>query len=133
MQSRERDNPRKQIAKMRKLFPQFRGRVIANSGVVWTGTLRPLDTSTTYQVRVHHTAGEAPKVFVDAPALQKGAPHRYSDGSLCLSWHKDWSWSPQAVMAETLVPWAAMWLFFYELWIVTGEWLGPEAPHAKKR
>ena len=30
---------------------------------------------------------------------------------------------------ETIVPWTAEWIVFYELWKITGEWLGPEAPH----
>lgn len=28
------------------------------------------------------------------------------------------------LIANTIVPWAVEWLFFYEVWLVTGEWGG---------
>lgn len=34
------------------------------------------------------------------------------------------------LLAESVLPWTAEWLFYYEMWHVTGEWGGPEAPHA---
>jgi hypothetical protein len=27
-------------------------------------------------------------------------------------------------IADTIVPWAALWLVFYEYWLATGLWLG---------
>jgi hypothetical protein len=27
-------------------------------------------------------------------------------------------------LAMTVIPWISEWLYFYELWLVTGEWLG---------
>ena len=27
-------------------------------------------------------------------------------------------------LATTIVPWCSEWLFYYELWLATGEWLG---------
>ncbi len=58
-------------------------------------------------------------------------PHLYADGSLCLYWPKEWRWSRKAIIAETILPWAANWLLYYELWLDTGEWLGPSShdPH----
>jgi hypothetical protein len=32
-------------------------------------------------------------------------------------------------ISETIVPWAALWLAFYEIWLDTDHWYGPEAPH----
>lgn len=37
------------------------------------------------------------------------------------------------MIAETIVPWTALWLLYYELWLETDEWLGPEAPHQAKK
>jgi hypothetical protein len=28
------------------------------------------------------------------------------------------------LLADSIVPWASEWLFFYEFWLVTGEWDG---------
>jgi hypothetical protein len=132
MQPRQRDDPRKQIAKMRQLFPQFKYKVTAASGVIWRGWLQPQETSQSYQIRIQHTPGSAPRVYVDSPPLAEGVHHLNSDGSLCLYWPKEWRWTPQTVMAETILVWAAMWLFYYELWLEIGEWLGPEAPGSKQ-
>lgn len=51
-------------------------------------------------------------------------PHLYPNGSLCLyypdynEWHANDSW------ADSIIPWTSLWLYFFELWIATGEWLG---------
>ncbi|MDZ4258235.1 MAG: hypothetical protein U0974_02510 [Gemmatimonadales bacterium] len=42
----------------------------------------------------------------------------------------EWRWNSSASLAETIVPWAALWLYYYEAWQVTGVWYGPEAPHS---
>jgi hypothetical protein len=39
-------------------------------------------------------------------------------------------WHESIPIADTLVPWASEWLFFYELWLATGEWLG-EGEHPR--
>ena len=31
------------------------------------------------------------------------------------------------MIADTILPWAALWLVFYELWCDTGRWLGPSS------
>jgi hypothetical protein len=30
---------------------------------------------------------------------------------------------------ETIIPWTAEWLVFYELWKISGKWMGPAALH----
>lgn len=64
-----------------------------------------------------------------SPPLDPLAPHRYPDGTLCLFYPKDRSWGPRLLLADTIIPWAAEWLMFYELWQDTGVFLGQEAPH----
>ena len=27
-------------------------------------------------------------------------------------------------IADTILPWTSLWLYFYELWHATGQWLG---------
>jgi len=38
---------------------------------------------------------------------------------------------------ETIVPWACLWLYYYEVWHTTGEWLGgglhPSARRPRRR
>lgn len=28
------------------------------------------------------------------------------------------------LIADTYIPWAIEWLYYYEIWLVTGEWCG---------
>jgi hypothetical protein len=50
-------------------------------------------------------------------------PHVYRDGSLCL-YQKD-QWNDSMFVAETIVPWAIVWLAHFEVWLVDGDaWYG---------
>jgi len=119
----------KQIGLMRYHFPQLKYRGKGNQ-LKWVGPLRPRDSSPEYQLHILYTYHlYAPKVFVLDPEIVDNAPHRYADNSLCLYYPKDGSWSPQMSLAKTIVPWTIRWLTFYEVWLVTDKWFGPEAPH----
>ncbi len=95
----------------------------------WRGTLQPLDTSPLYQIKVCYRFHKTPNVWVLAPTLRPDAPHRYNDSSLCLYYPRDGSWTPQIPLSCTFVPWTALWLAFYEYWLGTGTWYGPEVVH----
>lgn len=49
---------------------------------------------------------------------------------LCLYYPPDESMVLGHEVAEKLLPWAYEWLYYYEIWLVTGTWSGLEAPHA---
>jgi hypothetical protein len=82
-------------------------------------------------VRAEFSPGnpEVPRVFVNGP---QASPHRYNDGSLCM-WHPcdpiDLQWAPRD-SAAALVGCIALHLIREQWWRETGEWAGPEAPHA---
>lgn len=107
------------------VHPQFR---LASRGgrFVWRGTLRPTPMSAIYTVRLEYTFGLFPQVFVvDPPLRTRGddpIPHRYGSGALCL--YTPGGWSSRDYIATTIIPWTALWLYYYELWHITGEWLG---------
>lgn len=76
------------------------------------------------------------KVFVVNPEIKyienrKKVPHLYSDGSLCLHYPNYNEWSFRDSWVETLIPWTSLWLFYYEIWKETGQWLGGGI-HGKK-
>lgn len=48
----------------------------------------------------------------------------YGQESLCLYLPNSGEWTPEMPIAVTIVPWASVWLYFYEFWYATGEWLG---------
>ena len=114
---------------MHRRFPQFR---LERRTGAWTGC-PPADWARVYRVRIVHPAPtRVPHVWVTAPVLHVDAPHRFADASLCLYYPKDsieHRWRAEMPPALTIVPWTAEWLLWYELWLETGTWYGPEAPH----
>lgn len=101
--------------------------------LVWNGRVRPQASSRPYTLQIDHTFERGlglPKVRVVAPRLKlavgmKKLPHVYSPGDiLCLFQPAYKEWTEQEMMSETILPWAVEWLCFYEMWLVTGEWLG---------
>jgi hypothetical protein len=82
-------------------------------------------------VRVEFALGspEVPRVFVNGP---QDSPHRYNDGSLCMWYPRDpieLRWVRRQG-AAALVGCIALHLIREQWWRETGEWVGPEAPHA---
>jgi hypothetical protein len=82
-------------------------------------------------------------MMVLSPDLKKLAngrtlPHVYSSRGtgtqLCL-WqprYEEWDWSMK--LTQTYVPWSVEWLFYYEHWLDTNEWLGGgEHPVLRRR
>lgn len=92
--------------------------------------LTPTDNSMVYTVEILCTVGRTKvEVFVRNPDIDKMAdgkkiPHRYSNKSLCLfyPYYEEWKYSEK--WADTIVPWTCLWLYYFELWVATGEWLG---------
>lgn len=93
----------------------------------WVGTLRPSEVSPDYTVSLAYTLNKSPTVHVLDPQLDPGhrerLPHVYSEDRLCL-YTPGRDWNRSMSLAETIVPWAAEWLFNYELWRATGDWTG---------
>jgi len=130
---RVRENPLFQRAAVKSAFPQFCWRITRTGGVEWVGTFQPTPESPVYEVRIVHDPDRTPRIYVDRPFIRADAPHRYRDGSLCLYWPKEWRWTARESLAATIIPWTAFWLYYYELWLAIGEWLGPSSPHIPGR
>jgi hypothetical protein len=114
---------------LRHEFPQFQF-VWEHGTGIWRGTLQPREISPIYSIMIKYAVGLRPKVWVTKPQIRYDSPHIFKDNSLCLWWYKEWDWSPTEDISKTVVPWAAIWLYYYELWMDNGEWLGPSAPHS---
>ena len=97
--------------------------------LVWHGSLQPSTLSDTYQVRVRYRVGWHPKITIPYPSLQPNdlgiLPHYYHGSStLCLYDPESGEWTSKLFLADTIVPWTAEWLLYYEIWTVTGLWYG---------
>jgi len=115
----------------------LRGRNTHGSGHVkggkltWQFDAKPTPVSRTYRLRLDYTLQGPPEVFVLDPGLQALAegrtiPHLYDQqrGRLCLYLPKSGEWHSRRLLADTLVPWSVLWLFYFEEWLISGEWKG---------
>lgn len=126
-----------QISRLENDFPK--GCVIFRSprNFKWEMDIQPTPNSRIYRIRIRYTIGDRPKVYViDPPFLEKAEgysllPHVYSttEQQICLYYPRFDEWNDSKFIAKTIVPWASEWLFYYELWLITGEWLGEGIEH----
>ena len=112
---------------------------------MWEGPLEPVQRR--HRIRVDHTTPllierfsilkVQPRVQVLTPKLEHHpefedgpVPHVYNNPKdvslpfLCLFDPYNGEWSLDDVLAETTIPWATRYLYFYEGWLATGKWLG---------
>lgn len=125
-----------QVLRMKTLHPQFK-EVVRRNKVVWAGTLRPGPRSNTYTIKVAYELGLTPRVSVLSPLLESRTdderiPHLFNDGELCLYFPMYKEWAPDKLIALTIIPWASLWLYYYEIWHATGEWLGGGIEHGRE-
>lgn len=121
----------KQYAAMKRLFPEFKIKWKKNH-IVFIGSMKPTAMSEIYTVQIECKANgkiSYPIVRVLNPKLNKGPngesiPHMYPNENLCLYLPKSGEFTSRKYVAETLVPWASLWLYYYEQWQITGKWLG---------
>ena len=92
--------------------------------------IKPTEYSETYTILLK----SAPKrknveVYVIEPRIGvymdgRKVPHMYPNGSLCLFYPDYEEWDLREKWGDTLVPWASLWLYYYEIWKETDAWLG---------
>lgn len=106
----------------------------------WEFNIKPSPNSAEYRIRLDYSLGTAPKVYVIEPAKLKKPEgethlkHVFSTEKqrICLFYGKFGEWNPTMLLSRTIVPWASEWLLFYELWVITGVWLGGGIEHSRK-
>lgn len=121
-------NEYSQIQAMRSKFPAFKAKK-KNGEIIFTGDLLIKPELPIYNVTVHYRFNKSPKVFINSPEIDKRCPHKYSDGSLCLYHSSNYKWNADKLVALHIMQWTIAWIYFYEAWLQTGEWYGPEVPH----
>lgn len=119
---------REQAAYLRLRWPQFTTRV-RGAVLISEGDLCPDELCSTYRIQIKYHGGGVPEVRVLLPQLrprEEGGriPHMYDQEKLCLWLPGSGEWAADKLIAETFIPWASLWLYFYEVWHATGEWVG---------
>lgn len=92
--------------------------------------IQPTLESNTYLVNIKHFKSTKPEVYVTEPniyVLTNGIkpPHVYKFDEqtckICLYMNDDWD---NSKYDSDLIPWISEWLFYFEMWLITGEWYG---------
>jgi hypothetical protein len=124
-------SPLIQIQAMKTCYPQFVARRLAEGKIEWIGNLSPSPRMRPYEVSIVHAGDARPKVRILTPPIKDNAPHRHADGTLCLYHPDNFKWSRSKLISKYIVPWTIGWIYFYEVWLEHGEWIGPEAEHTE--
>lgn len=112
-----------------KHFPCFEC-CFKNRRLTCIGQITPADGCATYTVQIGYPSDAIPEVRVLAPKIPRSKDiHMYRNGALCLYYPPETPWKHTSNLHETIIPWTAEWLVFYELYLLKGEWLGKSAPH----
>jgi len=117
-----------QMASIKRDYINFTTSVERNS--LWIrGELQPTSRSNIYTVEIIYHFRKRPIVNILKPVLIKNfkgedIPHVYSGDKLCLYQPKYNEFKFSNFLSATIVPWTSLWLYHYEVWHVTGDWLG---------
>jgi len=125
-----------QMAGLKKDFGD--GKISFNRNkLTWEGMLKSSPLGDEYKIKLVYENGQSPKVFVLEPQPLKLAegktrlPHVYDHQKqrLCLYYPDGREWNSSKPIAQTIMIWTMEWLYFYELWLITGKWLGGGTNH----
>lgn len=119
-----------QIQAMRARYPQFKAKKNEDGTIVFIGNLQVKPELPVYTIKIIYKGNFRPQVFILDPIPDPEAPHIFSDSeSLCLYHQKDYKWNKKKLIATDIMGWVAGWIYFYEYWLQSGEWIGPEVSH----
>ena len=118
-----------QVSSMRCKYPHYTTNFTSHSRMKVTGVLQPTSRSVVYQFVLKYGLADSPKIKIVLPTLQKNdkgeeVPHLYPGENLCLYHPQYCDFSRTDFLYNTIIPWTSLWLFYYEVWYMTGEWLG---------
>lgn len=100
------------------------------------GSLTPDVSTPIYKVKMVLTYRTFPSVHLLAHNFHRDSegklpPHLYRDLSLCLFYPEFNEWNHSMYLSNTILPWTLRWLFHYEIWKNTEEWIGGGTIHDK--
>lgn len=109
------------------LYIDFKCKISSYGKLVIVGKIQPTPLSRNYTVRITYTIGDSPLIEVINPKfeeIEEKLPHVYKKNTLCLFYPKNKEWTKHDYIAEKIIPWISLWLYYYEIWSITGKWEG---------
>ena len=105
-------------------------RIECQNTLLCEGRIQPDENCPSYKIKIRYRFGKVPHVHVVEPEIKRtSATHVYKGGSLCLYFPEEQQWTDDQLIADTIIPWTAEWLLYYELYLISGKWEGPEVGH----
>lgn len=111
--------------------------------LIWVQKVKPSNMSKEYEITIEYD-GKIPKVYLYNQGIMKyddeNIPHCYERKfkspkkefvRICLYYPITKEWTKEMFISDTIIPWAIEWLKYYELWRITGKWLGGGIEHEK--
>ena len=117
-----------QVLAVRKKHLDFEVAYTLNSLKI-NGWTRPTARSLIYKYQIKYNLVDRPAIKVLEPVLEKyeGAdelPHVFTGDELCLYFPFYNEFTHRELLTDTVIPWIALWIYYYEQWAVNGIWLG---------
>ena len=121
-----------QLGKLKTNFPSWLSKIERNT-LILEGDLQPTPLSDKYRVRIKYIPFQRPIVRILSPKLElhpnhKELPHYFHKHDMLCLYYNDFN--PRfEYISDKIIVWTSMWLFFYENWLITGEWYGGGFEH----
>lgn len=130
-----------QVAALKRDYGFGTTKMIGPNKLKWDGELKSSPIGDAYLIKIIYELHSSPQVFVVKPeklSLPEGEvrlKHVYSHEKqkLCLYYPKAKEWSGSQYLTNTILPWTIEWLYHYEIWLITGEWLGGGIVHNSEK
>lgn len=115
----------KQGELIKQTYPTFQWKINEGGELICTGILQPTELSKAYKVKISYKVGKQPIIKIVSPEIVgEKIPHMYNNQGLCLYKPDYKEWTKYDSIADKIIPWISLWLFNYEIWRITGEWVG---------
>ena len=106
--------------------------------------LQPTSISKYYDTLIEFDiVKKIPKVMISLKQLGvekiETIPHNYqtetvqNEKYLILCLYYPGEWNSKMNISDTIIPWASEWLYYFEIWKITGKWLGGGIEHKNKK
>jgi hypothetical protein len=104
---------------------------ISRNALSWKTEVAPSPVSRLYGLKISYKPPATPNVYVASPDLGdlsggRKLPHVYEQRpvTLCLYLPGTNQWQPSLLLERTVLPWAVLWLFYFEEWLESDDWKG---------
>jgi len=121
----------KKIYTRLNFIPNSKLKIVNNDFFIWEYKYTS-KSSLNYTICLNHERYWTPRTWIVEPDFTNGYfPHVYKQqrNRLCLFHERDFTWSSDKDIIQTIICWSCLWIEYYEIYKILGKWVGPEAEH----